>query len=133
MMRMLHKILRFLFFALIVRFIVLVVIGLNFRKRNQLPERGPAIIVANHNSHLDTLVLLSLFKLRSLLKVRPVAAADYFLRNKWLAWFAKEIMGIIPIIRTGKASNPLMPCYEALEQQQILILFPEGTRGYFYR
>lgn len=126
-----NKLLRYLFYAVFVRFIVLIVLGLNVRNREKLPIDGPAIIVANHNSHLDTLVLISLFRLKLLPKIRPVAAADYFLTSKFFAWFSTKILGIIPIIRTGKkeGEDPLLPCYQALDQQQILILFPEGTRG----
>lgn len=131
MLQSINALLRYLFFAIIVRFIVLILIGINTRNQEKLPKTGPAIIVANHNSHLDTLVIMSLFKLKLLPIIHPVAAADYFLKNKIFAWFAKEIIGIIPITRQGikQSLDPLLPCYQALDKNQILILFPEGTRG----
>ncbi len=122
--------LRWLFFSLIVRPITLIVIGLNVRYQERLPANGPAIIVANHNSHLDTLVLMSLFPLKNLSQIHPVAAADYFLRNRWFAWFALNIIGIIPISRKLQANtDPFIQAYTALANGNILILFPEGTRG----
>ena len=123
--------LRLLFFVLIVRPIALIVIGLNVRHRERLPRSGPAILVANHNSHLDTLVLMALFPTRHLHLLRPVAAADYFLRNKFMAWFALNIIGIVPLQRQVKAGHddPLAAASAALQQGSILILFPEGSRG----
>ena len=123
--------LRFLFFALIVRPIVLIVIGLNVRHHPRLPKTGPALIVANHNSHLDTLVLISLFPLHCLPQIRPLAAADYFLRNRLLAWFALNLIGIVPLQRELKpsAGDPLAAASAALAQGAMLILFPEGSRG----
>lgn len=131
MLKPFNTFLRFLFFAIVVRFIVLIVIGLNIRHKERLPSKGPAIIVANHNSHLDTLVLISLFNLKILPNIHPVAAADYFLKNKFFSWFSKNIIGVIPIFRNGVKQNvdPLVPCYQALDDQHMLILFPEGTRG----
>ncbi len=123
------RLLRFLFFILIVRPLTYVILGLNVRHGERLPKNGPAIIIANHNSHLDTLVLMSLQPLHFLLKLRPAAAGDYFLRNCWLAWFATKIIGIVPVARTQTNGNPLAGCFEALRANEILILFPEGSRG----
>lgn len=123
--------LRLLFFATVVRLVVLVVIGLRIIDLARLPKVGPAIICANHNSHLDTMVLMTIFPLRLLAKLRPVAAADYFLQNRLLAWFAMHIIGIIPIERTKSSctGHPLAKCSEALERGEILIIYPEGSRG----
>ena len=122
--------LRGAFFLLIVRPVLTLVLGAHVRRRDLLPTAGPAIIVANHNSHLDTLTILTMFRLRDLPRLRPVAAADYFLRSRIGAWFALNIIGIIPVVRGGRGgANPLEPCEQALDRGEILILFPEGSRG----
>ena len=128
---MLNNILRYLFFMLVVNPMVLIVIGLNVRRRQLLPKSGPAVVVANHNSHLDALTLMTLFGLRRLKDVHPVAAADYFLRSPTSAWFSTKILGIIPLDRSPKArsGDPLAPVCDALDNGKILILFPEGSRG----
>lgn len=122
---------RFLFFGVIARFIALIVLGLNVRHRERLPKDGPCIVVANHNSHLDTITLMTLLPLRLLPKVHPVAAADYFLRHRLLAWFALKVIGIVPIkrARTRPDEDLLAPVREALGRGDILIFFPEGSRG----
>ncbi len=130
-MGFIHRLLRYLFYRVIVRLVVLIVLGLNVRHRERLPQKGPALVVANHNSHLDTMVLVTLLPGHLLDRIRPVAAADYFLATANRAWFALNIVGILPLKR--RRDNPqedlLAPCYQALEDGQILIFFPEGSRG----
>ena len=67
----------------------------------------------------------------SLERIRPVAAADYFLKNKFLSWFSQKIIQIIPIDRKSRRvkTNPLEPISTAIDQGDIVILFPEGSRG----
>lgn len=123
--------LRRLFMLLIVYPVVFVWLGIRIWQRQRLPKGGPAIIVANHNSHLDTLTLLSLFPLALADQIRPVAAADYFLKNRFMAWFSTRVIGIISVVRAGdpRTEDPLQGCTAALKENKILILFPEGTRG----
>ncbi len=109
----------------------MVVIGLNICGGERLPLKGPAIIAANHNSHLDALALLALWPLSALRRVRPVAAADYFLSNPALAWFSLNVIRILPIDRQRNDAHgdPLVDMSAALSRGEILIVFPEGSRG----
>ena len=104
---------------------------MNVRNKNNLPTKGPAIIVANHNSHLDTIVLMSLFPIKMLPKIKPVAAADYFLKNKIISWFALNVIGIIPFERHKRvpAEELFEKIIDAIDKENIIILYPEGSRG----
>ena len=130
-MPILKQLPKVLFFVLIVRPVVYLMLGMNVLQRDSLPRRGPAILAANHNSHLDTLVLMALYPLASLPYLRPVAAADYFMRNRFTSWLSLNLIGIIPLDRQGQADKERVfeQCQQALAQGQILLLFPEGSRG----
>lgn len=119
-----------LLFALIIRPLLWVLIGLRVRNRERLPTKGPAVVVANHNSHLDTVVLLCLVRARALRLYRPAAAADHFMKPGLVGWIARTVLRILPIDRSGIGANEaLKPVAEALERGEIVVLFPEGTRG----
>lgn len=122
---------KYFFFIFIVKPIVFIVLGLNIRGRENLIIDKPSIIVANHNSHLDVLVIMSLFPLKKLKMVQPVGALDYFFSSKFKSWFVKFFFDALPISRTGSIAKEhvLEPCERALLNGKTLIIFPEGTRG----
>ena len=118
-------------FALAIKPFMALFIGLRVRGRQHLSGREPFILIANHSSHLDTISLLSLFPLGRLRRIRPVAAADYFERNKFVSLFTKTLFNILPIARKNitAENNPLRRMVAAIEAGDSLIIFPEGTRG----
>ena len=123
--------LRRLFIALVARPLARVFTGADVVGREHLPTDGPAIVAANHASHVDTLLMLAIFPGRTVLKVRPAAAADYFLKDPVMSWFSRNIIGIVPVARGRAASGDdvLAPAREALAAGDIVVIFPEGTRG----
>jgi 1-acyl-sn-glycerol-3-phosphate acyltransferase len=122
-------------FALVIRPLLRLFIGLRVRGGEQLQtalrQGQPFILIANHASHLDTLALLSLLPPAELRRVSPVAAADYFTRNRVVAWASRTFFNILPIARTRitAANHPVEQMKAALLAGQSLIVFPEGTRG----
>jgi 1-acyl-sn-glycerol-3-phosphate acyltransferase len=122
---------RLAFLTLIARPLAQVLTGADVVGREHLPTAGPAIIAANHNSHVDTLVLLTIFPARTMSRLRPAAAAEYFLKGPVIGWFSRTMVGIVPIARDRAVSGEdvLQPAREALAAGDILILYPEGTRG----
>ncbi len=126
------RLLTILFFGLIIKPLVFIIIGLQIKDKKNLPNDS-AIIIANHNSHIDTMILMSLFPLSKIHQVHPVAAADYFLKNKLMAWFSLNVLNIIPIERGRKTrfdpEATFRKCHQALDKGHILIIFPEGSRG----
>jgi len=120
-----------LFFIFIVRPIVLIISGVSLKGKENLPTKGPAILVANHNSHLDTMVIMSLFSLKTLEKVRPIGAEDYFCNKPYKKWLSKNLIDLIALKRRpSKAEgHPFGEIYKALDNEEIVLLFPEGSRG----
>jgi 1-acyl-sn-glycerol-3-phosphate acyltransferase len=117
-------------FSAIVRPFLVMWIGVRVAGRENLPGGPPYIVIANHSSHLDTVMILSMLPLRRLHELRPVAAADYFLRNGLVAWVTRTFFNILPIPRSeiSRENNPLELMTCALDEGSALLLFPEGTR-----
>jgi len=115
-----------IFFA---RPIIFFIAGARYRRRHLAPK-GPCIVVANHNSHLDAAILLCLFPLWRAHRVHPVAAADYFGETMFMRLMAMTMMNALPIARKPEPGvDPLAPIQEMLDRGDSLIFFPEGSRG----
>ncbi|HIS89335.1 TPA: 1-acyl-sn-glycerol-3-phosphate acyltransferase [Candidatus Avigastranaerophilus faecigallinarum] len=127
-----NNFIKFFFFLFIVKPFILWALGINVRGMEKLPKNGPAIIVANHNSHIDTLIIMSLFPCSTILNIHPIAAEDYFCNTKFKEFLFKTLIGIIPIKRKV-VRLPKREIFKeintALENNEIIILYPEGTRG----
>ena len=122
---------RRLVLVLIGRPIARVFTGADIIGREKLPLKGPAILAANHASHVDTILMLALYPSKGLDRVRPAAAADYFLRGGLISWLSNTIIGIVPVARdkAGTGVDVLEPVRAALKAGDIVLIFPEGTRG----
>jgi 1-acyl-sn-glycerol-3-phosphate acyltransferase len=129
MRRVLHYILLFGFHVLVVRPVLRGIGGVRFKGKGRLPD-GPCLVVSNHNSHLDAAILMSLFPVRRLARVHPVAAADYFGASAFKRTVAMMCMNGIPIDRVATGGrDPLAPAVAALRAGSSLVFFPEGSRG----
>ena len=108
------------------------IVGVQFTDCLFLRKEKQFIILANHNSHLDTLSLLSSLPGDLLWKVKPVAAEDYFGRTRFQASMSNYFINTLLIRRKGEKDSehdPIRKMLEAIDAGYSLILFPEGTRG----
>ena len=129
---MLNNILKYLFFFLCVKPFVHVVLGISVKNAQNLPRKGPAILIANHASHIDTLVLMCLFSTSQLLKVHPVAAMDYFFNTRFRSFLFKTLIGAIAVKRQRakfSKEDVFAEANQNLRNGHILIIYPEGTRS----
>jgi len=93
--------------------------------------KGPVILVANHASHLDTPVILSALPRRLRKRTVVAAAADYFYKNRVVAWLVSLIFNTVPVERRrgGGMSKNGGHLDVLLDQGWNLLLYPEGTRS----
>jgi len=103
--------------------------GVNIAGRKNLASLDQYIIIANHNSHLDIMLLFYILPIKRILTTQPVAAEEYF--SKWKALFnlVNFLFRPIWIVRGREVDDPLKEMKEALNSGHSIIVFPEGTRG----
>lgn len=95
-----------------------------------LPARPPFIMVANHTSHLDALVLACALPLKWRAQTFPIAAGDTFFTKPVTAFFAAFLLNALPMWRKKCGPHALETLRERLiDESAIYILFPEGTRS----
>jgi 1-acyl-sn-glycerol-3-phosphate acyltransferase len=100
--------------------------GLRVHGTGRLPA-GPCVIVANHNSHADTVALIAALPARR----RPAvaAAADYWFGGGPRPRVCRALCGAFPVRRTGGGSADLAAAVSLLAAGRDVIVFPEGTRS----
>jgi 1-acyl-sn-glycerol-3-phosphate acyltransferase len=96
------------------------------------------IYFANHSSHLDFVAIWSAIPSASRARTRPVAARDYWQRNRLSRYLASEVFRAVLVERRDAESGSTCESaaratveYMAREMgaHDSLIVFPEGTRS----
>ncbi len=90
---------------------------------------APAIYVANHASHVDTGLLLSVLPTRVRHKTVVAAAADHFFDRRWKAHAWSLFLAAIPIERHKVNRKSVEDTAALLRQGWNLIIYPEGGRS----
>ncbi|ATM99672.1 lysophospholipid acyltransferase family protein [Proteus terrae] len=131
--------------------------GIRAKQTSPIAKDTPCIYYANHSSHLDGLVIWSCLSPNIRPYVHPVAAEDYWNKNRLRRYLSRRIFRAILIPRhaakmnfpqeensgeeiieqptndsassTPNKVNALALMQEILDQGDSLIIFPEGTRG----
>lgn len=92
--------------------------------RDRVPRRGPAVIVANHESHVDILVLFGLYR-----DFKYVSKESVF-KVPFIGWNMR--MNHYVALRRGERESVremMARCDEILAGGGSLAIFPEGTRS----
>ncbi len=103
---------------------------LEVRGVRHLPSSGPVVLVANHASHLDALVLACAVPLSLRDRLFPLAAGDVFFESPAVAAFAAHLLNALPVWRRNAGRHGLKELRQRLvEEQAVYLLFPEGARS----
>lgn len=120
-------------YGFLIRNFLKIVVGIQFKRASFLQHEKQFIIVANHNSHLDTMAIMASLPYNVLTKVRPVAAHDHFAKTKWQEKTSNFLLNTLLIHRKrdlkDPSKDPIHQMIKALDEGYSLIIFPEGTRG----
>lgn len=91
--------------------------------RDNLPDTGPVVLVSNHVSWWDPVIIACAFQRR----VRFMAKEELF-KIPFLGWFLR-VIGCVPVRRGKSDRSAIKAALEVLEKGEVLGLFPEGRRS----
>jgi 1-acyl-sn-glycerol-3-phosphate acyltransferase len=92
------------------------------------PITGPMILAANHASHVDTALLVSILPDRIRHHTVVAAAADYFFDRQWKAALWSFGLGTIPMERAKVNRRSADLAAGLIDEGWNLVIFPEGGR-----
>jgi 1-acyl-sn-glycerol-3-phosphate acyltransferase len=94
------------------------------------PKAEQRIYFANHQSHVDLVMIWAALPKELRAMTRAIAAKDYWTKTPFKHWLTSAVFNVIYVARNRTADeDPLEPLVEALNNGDSIILFPEGTRG----
>ena len=109
------------------------IIGLKYYNHKVLKNKKQFILIANHNSHMDTMAIMSSIPPRYIHRVHPIAAEDFFggsRLNEMLMRYAVNAT-LIPRKRADNDQDidPVDVMSNLLNKGRSIIVYPEGSRG----
>ncbi len=117
--------------VLVLRPLVKLFSGINVAGKENLDHLKQYIIIANHNSHLDILLLFYLLPISHIVRTHPVADKPHFSKSRLVFRLVDFFFKPIWVTR-GKpdlADDPFREIKRIIDAGQNVIIFPEGTRG----
>lgn len=90
---------------------------------------GPVIFAANHSSHLDTPLILSVLPRRFRHHMVVAGAADYFFDTRIKGAVFAFSLAAIPFERTRVSRRSLDLAAELLRESWSILIYPEGGRS----
>jgi len=96
--------------------------SLRTRGHRHVPLRGPALVIANHQSFMDP-VLIGLAVRRHAVFL----ARQTLFRHRWLAWLMRSLHAV-PVNQEGFAREGLRTILDQLKAGRLVAIFPEGER-----
>jgi 1-acyl-sn-glycerol-3-phosphate acyltransferase len=124
--------------GLLLNFIARLITGAQGHWKGCPPTAEQRIYFANHQSHLDWVLIWAALPKDLRSKTRPIAAKEYWTSSPFKHWITREVFNAVYVARTrtqgasGSGTDdqdPLEPLAEALKQGDSLVIFPEGTRS----
>jgi 1-acyl-sn-glycerol-3-phosphate acyltransferase len=110
--------------------LVRVLTGAQARWHGCPPKAEQRIYFANHQSHVDLVMIWAALPKELRNVTRAIAAKDYWTKTPFKHWLTSAVFNVIYVARTRSVDeDPLEPLIEALGNGDSIILFPEGTRG----
>ena len=92
-------------------------------------QERPALLISNHVSHADTLILLAALPDRARERTVVGAAADYWYHRPMLGRVVSLWLNTFPFSRSGSAQAVLHSSSLLLKSGWNLLLYAEGTRS----
>jgi len=89
----------------------------------------PALFIANHASHADTVSILRALPPQVRGRLAVAAAADYFYRYRAIGWLTSLLLNTFPFSREGAVRASLERCGELADRGWSVLIYPEGTRS----
>jgi 1-acyl-sn-glycerol-3-phosphate acyltransferase len=111
-------------------FIARLVTGAQGHWKGCPPKAEQRIYFANHQSHLDWVLIWAALPQELRATTRPIAARDYWTATKLKEWLTTEVFHAVYVNRQRTDDqDPLEPLQQALANGDSLVIFPEGTRS----